>query len=187
MTKLLQFVLEKSASFIERLDEVILLKKGLVLIDIQRGFISDNTERVVGRIPNLFEKYKFSCVMATQFKNVSNSPYERFLNWEGLKNEDSQEIVPEIRRYADKIFVKYGYSCFTNEFEQFVEQEKFDRLYFAGIDPDCCVLKSALDCFERGIDLRVLYDCCASNGGKSSEEAAKNIMMRSIGKNQIIV
>ena len=163
------------------------MKEGLVIIDLQKGFVSDNTERVVCKISNLIDKSNFSCVMATQFKNVNGSSYERFLNWRKLKDESSQEIVPEIRQYVDRIFVKHGYSCFTDEFEQFVKKEKFDRLYFVGIDTDCCVLKSALDCFERGIDFRVLYNYCASNGGRNSEEAAKIIMMRSIGKNQLIV
>lgn len=163
------------------------MKDGLVLIDMQNGFISENTEKIVGRVVKMLEGAHFSFVMATQFVNVSGSPYERFLNWYGLKDTNSRELIPEIRKYVDKTFVKHGYSCFTEEFDRFVKQEHFDRLYFAGIDTDCCVLKSALDCFERGIDFRVLYNYCASNGGRSSEEAAKIIMLRSIGKNQLIV
>ncbi|MFT9057807.1 MAG: isochorismatase family protein, partial [Ethanoligenens sp.] len=60
-----------------------------------------------------------------------------------------------------------------------------NKLYFVGIDTDCCVLKSATDCFERNIPFEVLINYCATNGGKESQDAAIRVMQRTIGKKNI--
>lgn len=160
------------------------MKNCLVIIDVQNGFLSDRTEHVPVRLQQLLRgKHNFDHVVATQFKNVDGGPYTELMGWYGLLSEDSQKLHPFVSACSEKVFVKNIYSCFTREFELYLEEQGIDKLYFAGIDTDCCVLMSAADCFERNIPFEVLLYYCASNGGPASHEAAILVMERTIGRN----
>lgn len=52
----------------------------------------------------------------------------------------------------------------------------------AGIDTDCCVMKTALDLFEIGIKPIVLSHYCASTGGNNIHLAALDMLKRNIGE-----
>lgn len=158
----------------------------LVAIDVQAGFIGPHTESVVPRIVELASSGRFDHVVATRFKNYPGSPYERFIGWDGLSDPESQAVFPALEALCERVFDKGSYGCFTPEFEAFLAEKDVDRLYLAGIDTDCCVLKSALDAFERNLDCKVLIDACASNGGPGSHEAAIVVMGRTIGEGQVV-
>ena len=72
--------------------------------------------------------------------------------------------------------------CLTEEFLEFIKNAGIEKLYLAGIDTDCCVMKTAYDCFDKEIPFEVLTDCCASTGGKSVHDAACMLMRRNQGK-----
>lgn len=159
-----------------------------VIIDVQNGFVSKKTEHVPERIAALLDgPSRFDHVVVTQFVNTNSdsSPYVRLMQWYGLMTEESQQIHETIQGKYERVFRKYGYSCFTPEFEAFVSENQIDKIYFAGIDTDCCVLKSATDCFERNISFEVLVNYCASNGGEPSHQAALMVLRRTIGRSQI--
>jgi len=160
----------------------------LVLIDVQNGFVSERTAHIPGKIVQLLRSgCRFDHVVATQFVNTDSeeSPYIRLMGWRGLLSEDSQRLHSLIAELPERVFRKQIYSCFTPEFEEYIRERNIDKLYFAGIDTDCCVLKSASDCFERNISFEVLVNYCASNGGETSHQAAITVMYRTIGGNQI--
>ena len=127
----------------------------LVIIDAQNGFITPQTEQVIPRIAELAGSGYYDHIVATRFQNVPDGPYERFLGWDGLMDEGSQEIVPEVLRFAERVFVKYTYTCFTTEFDDYIRRNGIDCLYMCGVDTDACVLKSTIDAFERNIECKV--------------------------------
>lgn len=107
------------------------------------------------------------------------------MGWHGLMDDKYVELSPEISKIADRIFEKNIYSCFNDEFLDYIYKNKIGKLYFVGIDTDCCVLKSATDCFEKNIPFKILMNYCASNGGESSQEAAIKVLNRMIGEKNI--
>lgn len=158
----------------------------LVIIDVQKGFMHRaNTPEIPEKIVALLQKKSFDHIVCTQFYNEDGSPYDIFMGWEGLKDSESQALDPEVKAASEKIFRKSIYSCFVPEFEEFIRDNRIDKLYFVGIDTDCCVLKSCTDCFERNIPFEVLINYCASNGGQRSHDAAITVMERTIGRNMI--
>lgn len=161
------------------------MKECLVIIDVQNGFVSEKTKHIPDKVKALVEQKSFDYVVATKFCNVEGSPYINFMGWTGLLDEKSRQLYPGIEELCDRIFTKEIYSCFTQEFIDFLEKEKIEKLYFAGIDTDCCVLKSASDCFERNIPFEVLLNYCASNGGDESHKAAHLVMKRMLGRKAI--
>jgi nicotinamidase-related amidase len=157
----------------------------LVIIDVQNGFIYRNTKYVVKRILTLAKKQKFDHIVATRFVNHDGSPHDKLLHWRKVMDKKSQAIPEEITKIAERTFDKDCYSCFTPEFCKFVEKNDIDKLYFVGVDTDCCVLKSAADAFERGIRPIVVAKCCASHGGGLSHRAGLRVLKRLTGQSII--
>ena len=60
-----------------------------------------------------------------------------------------------------------------------------EKLFIAGVDTDCCVLKIATDLFENNIRPVVLTNYCGSNGGSESHLAGIICMKRLIGEGQL--
>lgn len=121
----------------------------LVLIDIQYGFLNNKTQHIPYRLQQLVKTHDFDHVVATEFRNTQDSPYVEFLGWNGLMDEEEQQLADEIADLAEQIFVKNGYSCCTNDFVEYLYLNKIDRIYLAGVDTEACVLKSAMDAFEQ--------------------------------------
>ena len=156
----------------------------LVLIDLQKGFLEKETVRFLPeKLMGLVRSRHFDHIVATQFQNTPGSVFQRFLGWDGMMDEKSQAVDSRILPLVERVFVKQGYTCFTEEFCDFIKTEGISCLVFAGVDTDACVLKTALDCFERGIP--VLWEYCGSSGGERIEEAAYQILLRNIGRKQI--
>ena len=66
------------------------------------------------------------------------------------------------------------------------EGKKPDYIFIAGVDTDCCVMKTAVDLFEQDIKPIVLLNYCNSNGGEVANQAGIQVMKRLIGQNQLI-
>jgi hypothetical protein len=65
-----------------------------------------------------------------------------------------------------------------------VNEHGWTDLYLCGIDTDSCVLKTAVDTFERNPTPWILKDACASHAG--AHAVGLFIAARFIGANQII-
>lgn len=162
------------------------MKTCLVIVDVQNGFVSKRTRYVPQKIHALVQRYHFDHVVATRFLNTMDSPYVKFLGWTGLMGNKEQALDDTVAGIVERVFTKKGYTCFTPAFFRFVQESKIDRLVLCGIDTDCCVLKSAIDAFERGLQCDVVCDCCASNGGMKSHMAALLVLRRTIGAARLL-
>ena len=157
------------------------MKDCLVIIDVQKEFMTYETKPVVDKIEKLINSTEFNYVVATRFVNTKDSPHYLFMGWEGLMDAKSQEVVPLVEDVADIVFDKSINSCFTEEFKEFIAEEGIEKLYFVGLDTDCCVMKSAFDAFDMKIPFEVLTSYCASSGGEDLHFAACKLMLRNLG------
>lgn len=159
--------------------------KCLLLIDVQNGFISNKTRDVLPLLNQLAQSVKDYPVFATKFIN-RGGPFYSIMHWNRLKETPEIDLIPFVEEYAEIVFEKSIYSSCSEEFIGLLRDRSINEVYLAGIDTDCCVLKSAMDLFEHNIRPMVLIDYCASNGGTESHEAAIKVLERNIGKPQII-
>jgi len=162
------------------------MHKCLLIVDIQKGFISEHTKHILERIDNLVDSQIFDCVIATRFVNKDNSPYRKFLLWDKLSTEGEIALYKPVEHKACMIVDKYGYSGLTQDILRYLTSNKIDIIFIAGIDTDCCVLATAIDLFEHNIRPFVLEYYCASNGGIENHNAAIKILERLIGNDSII-
>lgn len=145
--------------------------------------------KIVDNIEDLLKLNIFDYVIATKFKNTTNSSFENILNWSDLKTDQEQQINEKIINYVNLIVDKNVYSCVDVNFIQKLRSINNGKLpeqvYVVGLDTDCCVLTIAVNLFEYGIRPIVLTEYCNSTGGNLSHESGLICLKRLIGKKQL--
>jgi len=161
--------------------------KPLLIVDMQQCFINDFTRHIPRRIARLIETGSFEPVLFTRFINAPKSGYRRFLDWHECDCEPGIQLAEELDQFADPnlIFSKPGYAGISDELANYLLEHRFEEITIAGIDTDMCVLKVAMDVFDRGIKPIVLADCCASTSGLQSHFAGLAVLARNIGADQL--
>lgn len=158
----------------------------LIVVDVQNGFINRHTSFIPTKILELLESVNFKHRIFTQFLNFSASPYLKLLNWNRFFNESETDIVDSLKGQETILIEKNFYTGVTTEFLRYAKTNKIDTFYLVGIDTDICVLKTAVDLFERSLRPVVLSEYCMSHAGKQAHEAALSILPRFIGEKQIV-
>jgi nicotinamidase-related amidase len=162
------------------------MKKALIIIDIQKGFINKLTDKIPARIKNYIKKNKdrYDLVIFTKYKNRNNSNFVKNLNWKGFMSNKETAIVDELKEFINKknLYVKYTYSSFVDEkLLKYLRKNKIKQVELAGIDTENCVLTFARDTFDRGFKVIVIKNLSASHSDLSLHKSALKIIKDNIG------
>lgn len=157
---------------------------------MQNGFTEKGrTLELAYKVQELLKAKCFDYVVATKFLNYDNSIYEKLFDWYQLKTDDETALCKDFEKYVDVIFEKTIYTCVNPHFLQRICQLNDgvfpEKLFVAGADTDCCVLKIATDLYENNIRPIVLTHYCDSNGGLESHQAGILCLKRLIGERQL--
>ncbi|MEV4417781.1 cysteine hydrolase [Catellatospora sp. NPDC049609] len=162
----------------------------LVVTDMQVGFVREQSAHIVPVVVDLVRRWQENGgeILFTRYLNYPGSPFEQFFNWRRLQSSPEIDIVPELQPYlADHMILdKRIYSPFTHESEQTFRQLGWVEFYFCGIATESCVLKGAVDAFERGFTPWLIADASASHAGEAAHEAGLLVTRRFIGPGQVI-
>ena len=156
----------------------------LLVIDLQKAFINENTVDVVEKINNLIKDNKYDKVVFTRFINSDDSIWVKKLKYKECVSDESKRIVIDTNN--NLVIDKNIYSAFTEQLKKYISDNKIDNIYLCGIDTDCCVLKTAFDLFENGYNVYVLKDFCACTHGNVMHNNAIEILKRNIGDKYVI-
>ncbi|HEY9736441.1 MAG TPA: isochorismatase family cysteine hydrolase [Trichocoleus sp.] len=159
----------------------------LLVVDVQTGFINDFTHHIPQRVARLIEQNIYSPVLFTRFINSSEGPYTRLLQWDGCNDAPETDLSADLDPYTkpEFVFSKPGLCGIPSELEEYLCNHKFQQVAVVGIDTDMCVLKIAMDLFDRGIEPIVLTDCCASTAGLQAHLAGLAVLSRNIGAQRL--
>jgi nicotinamidase-related amidase len=166
-------------------------KPVLVVVDVQNGFITEHSKPVVPVIVDLVRRWQAARgdVVFSRYLNYAGSPFERLIGWTKMADSPETDFVGELAPYVGPhtpVVDKHIYTLFTPEGTHLVDERGWTDLYLCGIDTDSCVLKTAVDAFERDLTPWILKDACASHAGAEAHAAGLFIAGRFIGTNQII-
>ncbi|MBQ8164710.1 MAG: cysteine hydrolase [Clostridia bacterium] len=165
------------------------MKTFLLIIDIQEGFISDETESAKKRIGNLLKASFFDYSIASVYQNTPGGPLVKFMGWTRFFSKEEQQLAGIIKKYADSTVYKQRYSAVNEQLFTILRQnnggELPEAVFIAGVDTECCVLATAMELFESGIRPIVLADYCATTGGGKYHEAGVLSLESLIGENNI--
>ena len=156
----------------------------LLIVDVQVGFINEDTAGVPSLVEELQDSYKN--VFISCFYNSQSSPYRRLMHWDKFEKEGRDYPLAFLPKDNAVIIAKNKYTCVDEYFINQLEKLNISEVHICGIDTDICVMKTAVDLFELGtIRPVVLVDYCASHGGQVLHDAALKILPRYIGQKQV--
>jgi nicotinamidase-related amidase len=163
----------------------------LVVVDMQNGFVSDKSTHIVEPVAQLAKRWMDAgrAAVFTRFINEPGSPFERLIGWTRMRSAPETDLVAVIAALADRglaVLDKPGYSLFTTEGAGLVTQYGWTDIVIAGIATESCVLKTAVDAFERDLTPWVVRDAVYSHAGAEAHEAGLLVAGRFIGRRQLI-
>lgn len=156
----------------------------LLIIDVQKSFINENTKNIPKKIEKLLQTNKFNHIIFTKFINEENSNFYMELNYQGCMSEEDRKIVIDTKN--NTILKKKTYTAVNSELTHYIKENNIDIIYLCGIDTDACVLKTALDLWENNYNVKVIKDCCMSHSGYEMHDSAINILNKMIGSSNVI-
>ena len=160
----------------------------LIVIDMQNGFLGEKSRHVIPSVLELVQQFKSRGlpIVFTRFHNEPNSQYEKLIGWKRLRSSPETELTKELVPYAELVVDKEIYSAFTPNFAETVREKGWNTLIVCGVATDGCVLKTAVDAFERGLLPIVVEDACSSHAGAEVHQAGLMLIGRFIGKAQVM-
>ncbi|GIJ25375.1 hydrolase [Micromonospora qiuiae] len=166
-------------------------RAALIVIDMQNGFINNRSRHVIPRVVDLVERWEATGrpVVFTRYHNYPGSPFETLIHWSAVQHPPETEIVPELSQHAARaqaMVDKRIYSYFTSEGADIAAREGWTDLVFCGVATESCVLKSAVDAFERDFTPWLVTDASASHGGPAAHDAGLLVARRFIGAGQLL-
>jgi len=162
------------------------MKKALIIIDVQKGFINKLTGKLPSKIKDFIEKNKenYDLIIFTKYLNHKDSNFVKNLKWKGFMREKETSIVDKLKEFINKknLFTKDTYGSFVdNKLLNLLNKNKIERVDLAGIDTENCVLTFARDAFDRGFSVAVIKNLCASHSNLRLHKAALDIIKDNIG------
>ena len=99
-----------------------------LIIDMQNGFINQNTQGIDERILDFLEQIKGRAIVAgTRYVNNENTACYVFEGWKAcMEGTEEAEILPTLRGHMERVFDKDKYSCWNDEMKQFIRDNKID-------------------------------------------------------------
>ena len=156
---------------------------GIILIDVQDGFITPKTAHIPPLVQAVQAEYEL--VIATQFVNPPLSSFRRLMKWERFSEGSPETALAFARASHTQVVVKSTYTALTPAVVGILESSGVEEVHLCGLETDICVLKSAVDIFEYGLRPVVLKSLCATRAGPGIHDAALAILARYIGAEQI--
>jgi len=161
--------------------------RALVVVDVQRGFVTPETEATVRRIADHIDgqRHRYEVVVATRFVNRPGSLYETERDWHQMMQGPDLELVPGLEDAPDTVVVKHGLAPDPEDLLPLLERLGVRRVELCGFDTDQCVLATALLLWDAGLAPQVLAELCSSSGGSDMHAAGLAITRRAIGDRNV--
>ena len=145
--------------------------KILLAVDLQKEFMDKDGQ--YERILAFARSHTgYDRVYATVCKNSPDSPFVKYDNWHSCLDG----VMP-LEFNADRVFEKYAYGL-----PDYSLLDKDNEYHIIGFNTDACVLKVALDMFDRGYDIKVLTEYCYSSNGYDHHMNGVVLMQRLMSK-----
>ena len=163
------------------------MKKALIIIDMQKGFINENTEHLIDKIEEFAIKGNFHYIIGTRYINSELTACYKFEGWKDcMLGSEESHIVTKLSRICDEVVDKNKYSCWNEDFKDILKEEEIDQLVFVGVNTGCCVLASVLNAYDDVYDVVVIKDLCGSTNGLDAHIRGLQVLEDCITKERVI-
>lgn len=157
----------------------------LLVVDMQEGFRSEESEDIVGKVAELVEGFKGEVVFS-KFCNEEGSLFEEQLGWTRFQDEEDRRLLEKLRGLDGVDMVHDGYTVATDDLLEYLKENDVGRVYVCGVYTDVCIKKAAMDLFDRGFEVFVVEDCCASLHGEDVHKSAVESLKHILGDDHVL-
>lgn len=161
------------------------LSKGLVVVDVQQGFMRNGADRIVPDIKDLVGRYDATRVYYLRYRNVPGSLFTKHLDWHDFLTRNQYEIVPDVLTSEPLVFDHYGYAPPPELIER-MHADGVSEAAICGLDTDACVMAALFSLWDHNIRPVVLSAYCTSSGGEAFHRVALDLMLRQFGTGSVI-
>lgn len=162
------------------------MNKALIVIDVQKFFLTRKTRGIVKQIQRYLNKNScdYKVVYFTIFKNDPSAPLWQLSEWKNCVASPDTDICDEIKQFTSpkNLFYKNILSAAkVAEIRDGLHQNKILEVDLCGFDTDCCVLATAYDLFDQGIKPVVLENLTWSTSKEKLHAPAMKMLLRNVG------
>ena len=157
----------------------------LIIIDMQEGFRCKLLEKIIPNIKNLIKVFNGKIVFSS-FENQNKSAFENLLKWKKFQRKKEKVLLVEFHKYKFPVFWHNSYTVLNNNIFNYIKKNGFNTLYLGGIYTDVCIIKTAMDCFDLGLKIKVIADCCISLHSQKHHNIAIDSIGHIIGKKNLL-
>ncbi|MCS1350244.1 cysteine hydrolase [Mechercharimyces sp. CAU 1602] len=151
-------------------------KKALIMIDVQKEYITDGRPFCIETIGPSLEKAKEALEHARD--EGWTILHVRHLQEGSIFHPDSEysQFVSGFEPLPDEhSFIKGDFSCFSsNEFKEFMESLKGHDIYIAGYGSTMCCLATIIDGYHRGFTFTFIHDASSSKRSDQFDEVTRH-------------
>ena len=149
-----------------------MLHNALLVVDLQLEFVTDEKTRAAYQRVLKFvkEANSYDIVIATAFVR-GNPNYKRLLNYNFPENPAPLEFA------CDRLIPKTGYGLTDMQYINFSRNYHYD---IVGCETDACILKIAMDLFDREYSFSVLYPQVFTSAD-IPDKALRTLLKRNLG------
>lgn len=159
-------------------------KKILIIVDVQKGFITNSNKNMLENINKLLERSHFDRIFATKFVNLNGGQYQRFLDWHKMTESPDIDLAFDEPENLE-IIEKHSYAL-PLDFAQQLKQAG-GKVYLCGTDYDACLLAIGFQLFDMGLQPIFIENCIGSaNKEPLPLEQFEKIAIRNFGKDCLI-
>lgn len=112
------------------------MKSMLLVIDLQKSFINENTLYLVKRVDKLVNSSKYDLIVFTKFINNEDSIWVKKLNYTGCISLEDREIVVDTKENI--VLEKSVYTAYSKELINIINDNNIELINICGIDTECC-------------------------------------------------
>jgi len=167
-------------------------QKALLVIDMQVDYIGENAkfpiersqiENLIITINKIIDEYHrkgYSIIYLRRvFRKNDIGNFSR--NYACLEGTPGVEIDPRINIVSQNIFDKYAPDSFSsNDFENYLIENRINELYLCGVMADECVYETALGGYNRNYKTNYIANAVGSTNEKKIEKAIKKLNKKGI-------
>ena len=134
------------------------MSKALVVIDIQND-ITKNYRKIIDGVNAAIDTAVKRGMHVVYIAHNNTSAGVRTFR-PGTKGA---ELVPELTKASDNVFVKTQSNALTSEaFQEFITKNGVDEFYVCGADATACVKSTCFNMTKAGYKVHVISDCVTS-------------------------
>ena len=156
-------------------------QNALLIVDVQKEFLTDSTKDRVPEIQKLTEAGDYDYCILTYYKNALQSPSYKRLHWyQGMDACSSSLLIHPPASLLTVVEEKTTYALPHKDLYALVGL--CSHIDIVGFDTDACVMAAAVNLFDEGYDFDVLGEYCASTNGRDYHEAAMKIINKVLAR-----